>query len=112
MALSPVIVSWNCRSARSPQKTYTRSTRFLCRTCGGGVCGSLHWGLGSGDCVGTECIIQKIPAACRAFLDFAAADHRASIQFLFAFRQSNDITDWATHLCAAIYVDCVCVPAG
>ena len=46
------------------------------------------------------------------FVALAAADHRASIQFLFAFRQSVDTADWAIDVCAAIAIDYLRIPAG
>src|SRR5262249_3844974 len=105
VAFRTVVMSCYCHPAGSPEKAYPRPARFFCCVCGSGVWGGLRRGVGPGSTVVSEKFIWTIPAACHAFLDLAVAGRRASIQFLFAFRQPDDTADRVTDIRAAIYLD-------
>src|SRR6516165_739753 len=111
MASSYVVVYRDCHSAGSPEKACAESTRYFCCAGRSGVCGGLDWGLGPRGSVGSEYYTQTIPAACHAFLAVNATDHSGSMQFLFAFRKSDDNGAWTTDLRAAISSDCLCISA-
>src|SRR5262249_45659712 len=98
MAFSPAIVRCDRHSdAGSPAKAYAGPTRFICWVCRRGVWGSLPGGLGPRATGDSEEYIWTTQAISHAYVVLAAADHRAGIQFLFAFRQpdvtANRITD-------------------
>src|SRR5262245_54401992 len=112
VALSPVIVSRDSHSAGSPEKACPGSTCHICGVCGGGVWGSLRWGLGSRESVQSEESDWTRPAICHSFIDLAPADHRANIQFLSPFRQSFDVATWTSGLPPSNSFDCLGISAG
>ena len=112
MAFRLVTVSCDGDCAGSVEKAYTGSARFLCRVCGSGICWHVPRGSRSGSFVEPEHHIQTIPAPCYAFLDVFFADHRASIQFLLAFWQSDDNAARITDICTAINFYCLLIPAS
>ena len=112
MARSAVIVSCDSHSAGSSEKAYTGSTGCICCVCGGGVWSSLYWGLDTRESVESEGCNWTRPAACHSFIDLAPADHRASIQLLFPFRQSYDDADGTSDVPPSDSIDCLGISAG
>src|SRR5262245_61197715 len=107
VALSPVIVSRDSHSAGSPEKGRPGSTCRICRVCGSGIWVNLSWGMGAPKSVELEEYKWARPGTCHACIDRVAADHRASIQFLFSFRQSVDNTDWTGDVPPSNSVNCL-----